>query len=450
MGGAITNETTKILPPPGTTSTQFGTTATMNNNNIIVLGPAFGGEIAVYQIGSDGATVTLLSVVVPDSGLALSSFGVTVDINDEIIAVGSADLGVSIVPISQLGAAQFTVDNVVYAPADNATGLFPDVRISNSYLVMGVPRDDNNTGAAYVYKLDGASTTPTFVQRISEGGPGAVGFFAGSIAIYDNVIIAGAPSVDKAYVYEANDTQVNYVGVYDVPYVANFTNYGRLVDVCWSKFAIVGSNFPNSGRLYIGSYTGGSTTTPGSTTAASTTAASTTSTSSEPPLFCIDLDNADFKGSDNYTPFAGQPVTQGDWQRGTLTYAPASLSRVYGYFTTVNSSNHYDYLLSNATFDDQYEYKLRFEVGRSSFNSYPSVLQVQLRGLQSRLAVASAAVTRNSFGNSQNQLTVEVAGVPDRASLIGDQITVLVAAVGAGGSSFGLTDISVCAYNIQL
>lgn len=162
----------------------------------------------------------------------------------------------------------------------------------------------------------------------------------------------------------------------------------------------------------------------------------------------MSLPNGDFKGDASYTPFSGQPVTQGGWQRGKLIYIPAFKNLACGYFPNVQTQEAWDVLVNNnnsssANFQTGVTYAMRFKAARVFSSAYQSVLNVQLRGVISDQALTEVTVTPADFGDCA-VLDVEVWGLVDTGSAVtGDKISVLVATVGTAGSSFAIGGISV-------
>ena len=149
---------------------------------------------------------------------------------------------------------QQTTKLLAPVPLTNA-GFGDDVAISGDLLVVGAWKENNNTGAAYIFQrsLDGEDNW-TFIQKLTASDATTSSFYGHSVAIDGDVIVIGAyganPSLaGAAYIYHrsyAGADQWQEIKRLTAPDAGDFLQFGAEVAVSGDN-VFVGSYFWNSG-----------------------------------------------------------------------------------------------------------------------------------------------------------------------------------------------------------
>lgn len=210
--GNIANNTLSQLTVPTGNSGQFGFSVAANGSNILVGAPfannqTFTGEAYLFN----GNT---LITTFPGS-FAGSEFGYAVDINNSVVAIGARNQNNS---ASGNGAVYLfnlngnPIGNPIVNPEINTlNGYFgSSVSLFNNEVLIGAPGNNNNTGAAYRYRISDQALLQTFLNPSPNSGDN----FGFSVDSNGQYILIGASNDDTnadnggaAYLY--NLTQLD-------------------------------------------------------------------------------------------------------------------------------------------------------------------------------------------------------------------------------------------------
>lgn len=464
----MTNDSTLVVADDGQAQDSFGRVIVFSENLMMVSATGVNGNrgaVYVFTVDSSGTNVTQTLKFTAANLTSGSFFGRALAISGRRLAVGMVEK-VSIYELSPSGDSATELQEVTVMETGEGFGVA--VALLGTILIVGASAFNScNEGAVYVFIED--DQTGLFVQQQLIEGNVENAQLGTTISLYGQTAIFGAPfgSTPYALHYSLNATanptasltqfinntaQSNRFG-YSSVVQSDFFAVGGLFDPGQSHVRIFKGCDPEAETVVSSTSTSTSTSSSTSTSTSSSTSSSTTSSAT--PAFCVDFDNADFQGTSGFTPFAGQPVTQGGWStsNGTLTYLPSTNGRFYGYFPSVTTQDRFALLVANnTTFQAGYEYQVTFKALRTT-TVHPSVLYVQLRGKATGKAVAGKAITTRTFDsaniNGSNTLQAVASGVVD-SSMDADQVAVLVSSIGTGGASFGITDIEVCAFPLML
>jgi hypothetical protein len=253
------NYQTKITPPDGAVSDHFGNAVAISDTAIVVgayydddSGNA-SGSAYIYDINGNYQT----KITAPD-GAANDIFGNAVAISDTAIVVGAYK------DDNDSGSAYIYDINGNYqtkitAP-DRATGdsFGNAVAISDTAIVLAAYIDDNdsgtNSGSAYIYDING-----NYQTKITPPDGAVNGYFGTSVAISDTAIVVGAKFDDdngshsgSAYIYDING---NYQTKITAPDGADYDYFGNAVAISDTAI-VVGAYYDDdkgndSGSAYI-------------------------------------------------------------------------------------------------------------------------------------------------------------------------------------------------------
>jgi hypothetical protein len=154
-----------------------------------------------------GGTECLETVkLVPFDLLGTDSFGSAVALDENVAVVGapwqcSVAQGCGAAYIYRLTSSGWMLEQKLLAPAAGGDLFGSAVAVQSNRVVVGANRENNDNGAVYVYRFNGASWT--LEQRLvaSDGGTGRR--FGASVDLTDGLLVVGAPSgvPEAAYVF---------------------------------------------------------------------------------------------------------------------------------------------------------------------------------------------------------------------------------------------------------
>ncbi|NJK64950.1 MAG: hypothetical protein HC921_21595 [Synechococcaceae cyanobacterium SM2_3_1] len=142
---------------------------------------------------SNGNSIRTITIPGGNSGRQ----SVVLDVFDQLLLVGRTTrntTGNSYLFNTSTGSLLRTYTN----PSSSLSNMFSgSVAVSNQYIVIGAPGEDNDRGSVHIYTDDSNS-------RLYEiQGPGAEGgYFGTSVAIDGSLLIVGASGEGKSYVYQ--------------------------------------------------------------------------------------------------------------------------------------------------------------------------------------------------------------------------------------------------------
>ena len=80
------------------------------------------------------------------------------------------------------------------------------VGVSGNVIVVGAPLSNANIGSAYVYEFNDSSGLWEKMDELSPKDTQDVLYFGWSVAVFENIIVIGAPGIGLAYIFEKNIT----------------------------------------------------------------------------------------------------------------------------------------------------------------------------------------------------------------------------------------------------
>ena len=223
-------ETAKLLPSNRSVFRYFGTSVGIDNDIVVVGAPGkvifdinLYGAAYVFEKPSTGWTgMTQTGILSASDQAYQDEFGISVDINDDVIVVGaSSDDDIA----SNSGSAYVfekpaigwgnSTEIAKLTISDPSAGdeLGKSVNVSDDVVFVGAWKDDengNNSGAVYIYELpvDGWSSTTETLKVIASDGLDN-NLFGNSISVSGDILVIGAFSDDdlgessgSAYIFE--------------------------------------------------------------------------------------------------------------------------------------------------------------------------------------------------------------------------------------------------------
>ena len=261
----------KLLPNDGTADDEFGNSITIDNGIVAVgawradeFGDASG---AAYLF--DASTGNQLNKLLPDTGNNFQTFGVSIAMDDGIVAIGARTYfvlgdGYTFAKAYLFDVATGNQLNVLQPDILNLNGdlggFFADcIDMNNGLIAVGAPKRNvvfDHSGAAYVFDVSSGSQIAYIVPDDAHDRDN----FGTSISIDNGIIAIGAHQDDdmgfnsgSAYFYDAeNGTQINKLIASD----------GSISDLFGTSISIDGNvaavgakadddNGDNSGSAYI-------------------------------------------------------------------------------------------------------------------------------------------------------------------------------------------------------
>lgn len=187
----------KLLPDDGATTNEFGISVALNND-VVAVGAWFDdenghGSGSVYLFDTD--TGIQISKIVPDDGVVSANFGVTLAIDENILAVGAYrddDNGEWSGSV-YLYDVNTSTQLAKLLPDDSELFQFfgGSVAISDGIVVVGTTQDDDNganAGAAYLFDVTSGNQLAKLLP--DDGAPGDA--FGISVAIEEDIVAIGA------------------------------------------------------------------------------------------------------------------------------------------------------------------------------------------------------------------------------------------------------------------
>ena len=185
-----------LTPSNGTGGDAFGTTVAIADSKCIVAAPnqsTFTGSVYVYELDGTG------EVIITASDSAISNyFGYDVAAGLNKVVVGT-DVE-KVYTFNYDGTGQ----NII-VPSDSPDGFGKSVAIGENKIVVGAPATSSNTGAVYIYDVDGSNEIKIIASDATVGD-----FFGASVAIGEEKIVVGAygetGGAGAVYIYDLDGT----------------------------------------------------------------------------------------------------------------------------------------------------------------------------------------------------------------------------------------------------
>nr|CRH04297.1 protein of unknown function [Candidatus Magnetococcus massalia] len=237
--GQTWNYTSTIQSVNSINGEEFGTSITLYDNNLAIIGANTGGDldgnndtgvVYLFRTSDTGETWSEVAQLLPTDLGNYDGFGYAVASTDNRIIVGAPRADSEGTGKYSTGAAyifQSTDNGVTWdqevkivASDPQHYGLFgTSVAISGDYLVVGSPYSDDHgpsgasTGAAYVFKTTDGGTTWNQTAKILSSDNDYGDGFGREVAIYGDTLVVGAPWKDSAdghpvgasYVFKTSD-----------------------------------------------------------------------------------------------------------------------------------------------------------------------------------------------------------------------------------------------------
>lgn len=201
IGTLLGADLLRMLAPDRHTGDNFGISIDMAGDILVVganlgdSGVASGGSAYVYN----GFTADYRTTLFSSDIVGADSFGQAVATNGTLIAVGAPDdddLGTSSGSI-YLFDGQTGQELTKITPSDGAAGdeFGTSVVISDQYLIIGAPYDDDNGSAAgSIYVMD---LTGNLIHKLHSTDPNAGDYLGISLALRGDILVAGATGDDQ-------------------------------------------------------------------------------------------------------------------------------------------------------------------------------------------------------------------------------------------------------------
>ena len=211
------------------------------------------GAVYLYRIESQGPSVFLSKITSPD-GMAGDFFGISVSLSENYLAVGAENVDFRPIDaeiVENAGAAylfrkqengNFTYIHKVHAPSPSVGDDFGKFLYqSANLLAVGARyvdyRDLNNSGATYLYRIEGNGTV-SLLREIVSPDPTADDRFGTSVAISNSRLVVGASGNDPngqidagaAYIYNFANQLPSYQPLSD-------TNFNNAISLWFSDQA---------------------------------------------------------------------------------------------------------------------------------------------------------------------------------------------------------------------
>jgi len=194
-----------------------------------------------------------------------AEFGTAVAINDQFLAVGASreTIAKGAVYIHRKNGSHWNFNQKITAPDGVEMAEFGgSLKFGNNFLVAAAGRADIDdiirAGALYIYEPN-SNNQWTFAQKLISSNPyndGLLGVNPTSIAVDNNLIVAGAPGVDSwkgsVYIFEKVGNNWEETQKIDAPEGIEFGNFGIGVGISGSYLVIGASGVnSNAGKIYI-------------------------------------------------------------------------------------------------------------------------------------------------------------------------------------------------------
>ena len=255
----------------GATADSFGTSVAISGSYIVIGAPS---RATAHLYKLDGANVATKVADITEAGVAGDAYGSKVAIDGNYIVIGAGDQDT--LQIADGAAYAYEIDPVTdvvtqigalsSSAPENNDHFGSSVGVSGTYVVVGAYGDNSNTGAAYLYEINGATVTltDTFYPNSTEVVV-AGDYFAYSIDIYGKYIVAGAYKKDiganvdvgSAYIYEIDTTSdsTSFLEKIDSGSLTSSDFFGASVSADGDLF-VVGApynddNASNGGAAYL-------------------------------------------------------------------------------------------------------------------------------------------------------------------------------------------------------
>ena len=217
------------------------------------VGPPICGAAFVFD-DLGGGLWSLISELGPDTRTSEQSFGTSVAVEGDRVAVGAPEAsgGLGEVYVFEFDGLSWQ-ERAKLVP-QGSTGWFgQSVVLSGDFLFIGASRDTeagSGAGAVFIFKRDEFGVWSQ-VQKLTASGGGTTDYLGYSLAVSGNVLLVGAPYGDPgpgaAYVFEFDGELVRWVETQrlqpSVPELARF--FGKSVSM-FGNLAAIGDN-GNSG-----------------------------------------------------------------------------------------------------------------------------------------------------------------------------------------------------------
>ncbi len=241
----------------------FGDSVAISGSTAVVGAPGQNSSTgAAYVFERTGTKWTQRAKLTASNAAPGDFFGDTVAISDSTAVVGAplknSSTGGAYV-FERTGTAWSQQARLTDPDAAHGDFFGSSVAISGSTAVVGAPRKDSLTGAAYVFERTGTAWSQQ--ARLTDPDAAQGDFFGSSVAISGSTAVVGAPRKDSltgaAYVFERTGTAWSQQGKLTDPHAAADDFFGSSVAISGSA-AVIGAPGNNSraGAAYVFERTG--------------------------------------------------------------------------------------------------------------------------------------------------------------------------------------------------
>jgi len=194
-----------------------------------------------------------------------AEFGTSVAINNQFSAIGASreNIAKGAVYIYKKNGNSWNFNQKITAPDGVEMAEFGgSLKFGDNFLLAAAGRADIDgiirAGALYIYELN-SNNQWSFTQKLIASNPnndGLLGVNPTSIAVDDNLIVAGAPGVDSwkgsVYIFEKTGNNWEETQKIDAPEGTEFGNFGIGVSIS-GNYLVIGASGENSnaGKIYI-------------------------------------------------------------------------------------------------------------------------------------------------------------------------------------------------------
>jgi hypothetical protein len=249
--GSSWSQQAKLTDPHAAADDFFGDSVAVSGSTAVVGAPGRNSSTgAAYVFERRGTKWTQHAKLTASNAAPGDFFGDTVAISDSTAVVGApltnSSTGAAYV-FERAGTAWSQQARLTDPHAAAGDFFGSSVAISGSTAVVGAPRKDSLTGAAYVFERTGTEWSQQ--AKLTPTHPAADDFFGSSVAISGSTAVVGAPRKDSltgaAYVFERTGTEWSQQAKLAPAHPATDEEVGSSVAISGST-AVVGAPDKNS------------------------------------------------------------------------------------------------------------------------------------------------------------------------------------------------------------